>query len=287
MTTAAETIGRGGRVPIGKRVAALVLVGVILTALGACASPRDEGGPDPGLRGQWQLQSATDRFGAVPLANQLITLTIRGDNSTTGRSTCGGYTAHVFGDRSQLWIVARAPVAQACQSDVQQAIAFRYLDALNNVRTSTVSGGVMHLLASGIDLQYHRALAVPLGLVVGHTWKLSTVLPDNYYPPAVVPVPTPAKGASIRFAADGRLSGQTECNTFSGDYVQDAGELVVSNLRKTVRYLTSARLPCGGDAHTTDVELLTVLTSGFTFLSEAGALKLSSPRAELTMWFEE
>ena len=263
---------------IAKRLLASVGAGAVLLLLAACASPRDEGGPDPGLRGQWELQSATDTGGAIPLANQLITLTIAGDNSTAGRSTCSDYTAHVYGNVTTLWVTATLPAVQNCGTQIQQAIEYRYISDLNQVRTSTLTDGTMHLLAPGIDLQFHRALTVPLSLVVGKTWNLATVAPDSYYATAN-PIPDPETGASIRFSPDGTLTGRTICNIFTGRYVQDAGEIVVKNL-------TQKNTGCSGaGAPAAQTHLLLVLNSGFTFLSGTSDLKISSPRAELSLGF--
>ena len=263
---------------MAKRLVASVGVGALLLLLTACASPKDEGGPDPGLRGQWELQSATDEGGTIPLANQLITLTIDGDNSTAGRSTCSDYTAHVYGSVSTLWITATLPAVQNCGTQIQQAIEWRYINDLNQVRTSTLTGGVLHLLAPGIDLQFHRALTIPLQLVVGKTWNLATVAPDSYYATSN-PIPDPETGASIRFSADGTLTGKTACNTFTARYEQNAGEIVVKNL-------TQRNTGCSGaEAPVAQTHLLLVLNSGFTFLSGVSDLKISSPRAELSLGF--
>ena len=261
-----------------KRLVASVGAGALLLLLAACAAPKDEGGPDPGLRGQWELQNATDDGGTIPLANQLITLTIDGDNSTAGRSTCSDYTAHVYGSVSTLWITATLPAVQNCGTQIQQAIEYRYINDLNQVRTSTLTGGVLHLLAPGIDLQFHRALTVPLELVVGKTWKLATVAPDSYYA-TTNPIPDRETGASIRFSSNGTLTGETECNTFTAQYVQNAGEIVVKNL-------TQRNTGCSGaGAPPAQTHLLLVLNSGFTFLSGVNDLKISSPRAELSLGF--
>ena len=263
---------------MAKRLVASVGAGALLLLLAACASPKDEGGPDPGLRGQWELQSATDEGGTIPLANQLITLTIDGDNSTAGRSTCSDYTAHVYGNVSTLWITATLPAVQNCGTQIQQAIEYRYINDLNQVRTSTLTGGVLHLLAPGIDLQYHRALTVPLELVVGKTWKLATVAPDSYYA-TTNPIPNAETGASIRFAANGTLTGKTSCNTFTARYEQNAGEIIVKNLEQK-------NTGCSGaGASVAQTHLLLVLKSGFTFLSGVSDLKISSPRAELSLGF--
>jgi heat shock protein HslJ len=261
-----------------KRLVASVSVGAILLLLAACASPRDEGGPDPGLRGQWELQSATDQSGTIPLANQLISLTIDGDNSTAGRSTCSDYTAHVYGNVSTLWVTASLPTAQNCGTEIQQAIEYRYITDLNQVRTSTLTGGVLHLLAPGIDLQFHRALTVPLELVVGKTWNLATVAPDSYYA-TTNPIPEQETGASIRFSPDGTLTGKTSCNTFTARYKQNAGEIVVNKLSQRSNGCS------GAEASAAQTHLLLVLTSGFTFLSGVSDLKISSPRAELSLGF--
>jgi heat shock protein HslJ len=272
---------QGGRfVHRAKRLAAIVGAGAVLLLLTSCAGPHDEGGPDPGLRGQWQLQSATDEGGPIPLANQLIALTIDGDNSTTGRSTCSDYTAHVYGTVSTLWVTATLPRIQNCGIQIQQDIEFRYINDLNQVRTSTLAGGVLHLLAPGIDLQFHRALAIPLNLVVNKTWRLATVAPDSYYATATAnPVPDPETGASIRFSSNGRLTGKTSCNTFTARYSQNAGEIVVHDLAQK-------NTGCSGaGASAAQTHVLLVLSSGFTFLSGVSDLKLSSPRAELSLGF--
>ena len=70
-----------------KRLVSIVGAAAIVLLLASCAAPKDQGGPDPGIRGQWELLSAKDAGGTIPLANQLISLTIDGDNSTSGRST--------------------------------------------------------------------------------------------------------------------------------------------------------------------------------------------------------
>jgi hypothetical protein len=270
-----------------KRLVATIGAGaVVLLLLTSCATARDDrGGPDPGLRGEWELQSATDAGGVIPLANQLISLTIAGDNTTAGRSTCSDYKAHVYGSVSSLWVIATLPAVENCGIQAQLDIERRYIADLNRVRTSTVAGGVLNLRAPGIDLQYQRALAVPLNLVVGHTWNLATVAPDSYYATAN-PTRVPETGATIRFSPKGYLSGQTACTSFSADYVENAGEIVIHNLQKKSRLmLNDGSEGCIGDSQSADTHLFDVLTSGFTFLSGLGGLTISSPRAELTLGF--
>jgi heat shock protein HslJ len=251
---------------------------VLVLAVSGCVNPPDEGGPDPALRGQWELQDATDAQGTIPLANQLITLTIDGDNSTTGRSTCSDYRAHVYGSRATLWVTATLPKAEHCGIQAQQDIEHRYIEDLNQIRTSTLEGGVLNLLAPGIDLRYQRALAVPLTLVLGHTWRLNSVKADSYYA-TENPLPVVERGASLRFSKSGILSGSTGCRRFTAKFSENAGEIVVRKIS------SHPKVGCDSDQQAIDTYVMSVVRGGFTFISGLGELGISSPRAEITLSF--
>jgi heat shock protein HslJ len=259
----------------------IICAALAVLMLAGCASPEDKGGPDPQLRGQWELQKATDNAGIIPLANQLISLTIDGDTTTTGRSTCGNYRAHVYGDVTSLWITATLPPVEKCDIQVQQVIEHRYIADLNKVRTSMLAGGILDLLApGGVDLQYQRALTAPLTLVVDRSWKLASIGEDSYYSTSN-PAAFPEAGASLKFSRSGMLSGRTGCRTFTARYAENAGEVVGSGLR-TTRFWH-----CDNEAQTVDRDVLDVLESGFTFLSSNGGLQLTSPGAEVRLGFTD
>jgi heat shock protein HslJ len=258
-------------------VGAGAIVAIVL-AVSGCANTPDEGGPDPALRGQWELQSGTDAQGDIPLANQLITLTINGDNSNTGRSTCSNYSAQVFGSRTALWITATLPKAEHCGIQAQQDLEHRYIDDLDQIRTSTINGGVLDLLAPGIDLRYQRALAIPLNLVVGHTWQLQSVKADSYYA-TENPLPVIEHGATLKFSKSGTLTGTTGCRRFSTTYIENAGEIVIGKL------VSHKHGTCDSDEQAIDTYVMSVVTSGFTFISGLGEFGVSSPRAEITLAF--
>jgi heat shock protein HslJ len=261
-----------------KKLAAAACAAACVLLLTSCAAPVDEGGPDPGLRGQWELQSATDTAGSIPLANQLISLTIDGDTTTAGRSTCSNYRARVYGNVTSLWVTASLPRAENCGIQAQQDIEHRYIDDLNQVRTSSLSGGVLDLMAPGIDLRFVRALAVPTTLVVERTWHLTTVRPDSYYGNSNSAYYS-IGGATLRLGADGTMTGTTGCHSFTANYSQNAGEIVADHL---VEHPSG---DCESMSPTADAVLLQVVRAGFTFFSESGALSISSPRAQLTLDF--
>jgi heat shock protein HslJ len=249
-------------------------------ALASCTPTGDHGGPDPQLRGQWELQSAKDATGTIPLKNQLITLTINGDDTTTGRSTCSDYRAKVFGSVGPLWITATLPKVQDCGTQAQQNIEERYINVLNQVRFASITGGLLDLTAPHLSLHFQRALAIPMTLVTDRNWLLTYVAPDSYYNFGLSREPPfPVSGATLRFDKDGTMSGTTWCTTFTANYVQNAGEIVLSKLRKQP---TSG---CTQDQEGVDSYVMRVMAAGFTFLSGDGQLQLSSPRAELELGF--
>lgn len=269
----------GGLVHSAKRLVAVVGAGAVLLLLASCAAPRSDGGPDPTLRGQWQLLNGSDSFGSIALANQLISLSINGDNTTSGRSTCSDYTAHVYGTVSDLWVTTEIPHPGVCAVRAQKSIEQRYFTDLNQVRTSTITGGVLHLLGPDIDLQFHRSLAVPLGnLVLDHAWKLASVSPDPLIAGPRV-LPHTETGANLQLSEKGFMIGETRCNLFTATYSQNAGEVVLSRL------IQHSKPGCDLASQKTDERVMAVLTSGFTFFSSVGELTLTSPRAGLTLTF--
>lgn len=277
-----QTIKEDGSVRSTARLGAVAAtVAVLALVLGGCASASragDIGGPDPGMRGQWELMSATDPGGSITLANQRISLTIAGEDTTGGRSTCSNYGAHVYGTLSNLWITATLPRAEHCGIQAQQDIEQRYINDLNQVRSSTVTGGVLDLIGPGIDLRYQLALNIPLDLVTGQTWKLATVSADSYYA-TTNPTPVPQTGATLYFNKDGKLTGSTGCRRFTANFLENAGEIVINHF--------SYRLQgkCTENEVAADTYVVSVLEAGFTFFSGAQLLDVSSPRAEIDLGF--
>jgi heat shock protein HslJ len=249
-------------------------------ALASCSSTSDHGGPDPQLRGQWELESAKDATGIIPLRNQLITLTIGDDDKTTGRSACSDYRAKVFGSVGALWVTATLPKVQDCGTQAQQDIEERYINVLNQVRFASITGGVLDLTAPHLSLRFQRALAIPMTLVTDRNWLLTFVAPDSYYTSELSnPSPFPVSGATLRFNKNGTMSGTTWCTTFTARYLQNAGEIVVSKLH------TRPTSGCDQDQQGVDTYVMRVIDAGFTFQSANGQLQLSSPRAELILGF--
>jgi heat shock protein HslJ len=265
-------------------LAACGLAVVTALFLGGCASHADGGGPDPQLRGQWQLTSARDFGGRLDLANQHITLTIDGDTSTSGRSACSNYRAQLFGTIHALWVRTELPKRIDCGSQVQQTIEERYMAALANVRSASVDGGVLVLTAPDVNLRYAKALARPVVLLVGHSWTLSSMA-SVYFFDAGIQGDDPASkfllNATLRFGAHGEIRGQTGCLNFFGHVTQDAGEMLVDKLVK------STPVPCSSMDGAVSDNFFRVLESAFTFHAGGDSLTLVSSRVGIVLDFAQ
>src|ERR1700743_1342066 len=179
---------------------------------------------------------------------------------------------------ANLWVTATLPRAEHCGIQAQEDIEQRYINDLNQVKTATVVGGVMDLLAPGIDLRFQRALVVPLGLIVDRTWKLATVSADSYYATGN-PTPIAQTGASLYLSKNGKLVGSTGCRSFTANYVENAGEIVVDKLDFKVKGR------CTANDVASDTYVVSVIETGFTFISGAVQRHVSSPRAEIGLGF--
>lgn len=268
---------------LASATAAVVAFALVLTG---CATQQTTGGPEPDLRGQWQLISATDSGGSFQLENQLISLTIAGENSTSGRSTCSNYQAHVLGTMANLWITPIVPRAEHCGIQAQEDLEHRYFSDLAQVRYSTVTGGVLDLMSPGIDLRFQRALNLSMELVVDRTWYLEIAEEYSYYSNNLaVPIYFGRDSTSgeirldtiVSFSRNGDVRGQTGCRTFTAHYTQNAGEVVLTDFKYTPHG------NCTSEQVSEDTYLITTLQAGFTFISEEGQLVLRSPRAELQL----
>jgi len=260
---------------------ALAATGVLALALTSCSSPADHGGADPRIQGQWQLTEATDAGGRIDLLSQAITLTIRGDTTTTGRSSCSDYKARFLGMAESLWVTATLPRTIDCGSAPQQGLETRYITALNYVRAASVTGGVLDLTAPGIDLHYVRALYHPMTRLIGHDWALSSVgflglegtAGETEYG---------LGGLELRLDKDGTLEADSACTTVKAHYYQDAGQIVAD--RVSVHTIDT----CTDVNSAADNYIVRLIDSSFSFSTlQSGQLTLTSPRAGAELVFTD
>jgi heat shock protein HslJ len=264
-----------------RRQRLIAVVGAVLVALSlaSCVSSGDsgdQGAPDPQLRGQWLLADAKDEGGPINLLSQYLTLTIDRDTTTGGRSSCSSYTASVFGTPDSLWVQATLPRQTDCGTAAQQALEFRYIADLDKIRAATVQGDDLHLTADGIDLHFVQVTPTPLKLIVNRLWYSATLRPLSLNT-SDTPVSYVEPGASFRFGDDGTLTAVTGCGVIAAHYVENAGEIISTDIT------VDTRTACGGYDDALDDYLVRLIDSGFTFAATPRELTLTSKRALLQL----
>ncbi len=160
----------------------------------------------------------------------------------------------------------------------QQVLEQRYITALGYVKTATVDGGDLDLLAPGIDLHYVRALLIPMTFVTGRTWRLTT-LASVGFEVGEVSEPFAEQGATLRFNTNGTLKATTGCSTVTAHYIQNAGQIVADHV--VVHEVTH----CNDYNQTVDDVIVRIVNASFSFSAAKGQLDLTCPRAGIQLSF--
>ncbi|MDQ1550700.1 MAG: hypothetical protein QOD50_122 [Actinomycetota bacterium] len=260
---------------VGPLTCALVLS---VSVAGCTAAPATAGAPDPGLRGQWVLESGHDGYGVMDLLGQDITLTVTGSTISTGRGSCSNYTATIYGSERSLWVTPAAPRSFGCATAEQTVLQLQYLADLKAVQHSAVTAAGLQLSGPDVVLQFTRATPLSLTQLVDKTWQLKTGSNLSLHGPSKFAAET---GGYIRFESKTSLSGVTKCVYFTADYRQVANELVASNV------LAIDSIGCDRSTDQAAKDFTRVFDGGFRFSLDRTSLALTSSRAGLQLGFNE
>jgi hypothetical protein len=251
---------------------------VPVTVSGCSTEKPTAGAPDPGLRGAWVLIGGHDGYGAMNLLHQDITLTVSGSTRATGRGSCSNYTATIYGTEKSLWVTASTPPNFSCASADQSVLQLEYLTDLAGVQHSFATADGLELAGPRVDLRFARATHLSLTQLVDTTWELRTGDTINLHGPFTS---STESGGYIRFESKTSLSVVTKCVSFTGNYRQDADDLVTSHV------LAIDTVGCDRSTDPAASDFARVLNGGFRFSVAGYSLNLTSSRAGLTLGFNE
>jgi heat shock protein HslJ len=261
-----------------KRLVAVVVATICVLVLSACSSPgTNTGGGDPALRGAWELTSARDAQGTLPLLHQNISLTVAASGKAIGRASCTDYTALVFGWRNSLWVSPTVPQPTFC-TFAQLRVDRDYFAALRATRQFTVRGTTLKLTGDGVALTYKAAVNPSLADLVDQQWRLTTVRILGFEP--TLESAFDQSGGVVIFGSSGLLTAQTMCAIYVADYTQSAGVVVAKKFASTPTAL------CTEFPQQPDADLQNLIRGGFTFAVKNGMLTLTSQRAGIALGFE-
>ncbi len=165
----------------------------------------------------------------------------------------------------------RMSTQMACP-EPQEQLAAAFNRALDQVRGYRIEAGALRLLdAGGATL---ATLAPQPTMLAGTAWRVTAV---NNGKQAVVGVIAGTQ-PTLEFLADGRLSGNTGCNSFSATYAADGKKLGIGRVATT-------RMACAGPegAMAQEAQFLAALESVTTARREADQLELRTATGALAL----
>jgi heat shock protein HslJ len=237
----------------------LVAISVAALALlaGACGSSGSSSGSSgttatttgtgDGIDGPWTLTSYLTGTAQTPAAPVPATIVLRAGGTFTGTTGCNNVAGTWTGGADGAFTVALGPsTLMACADPAGQAQEQALTSGLPKVTDSVLSGTTLTMSdAAGAALfTWTRG---PEGIVGSYT-----VTGVNNGNQAVVSSAATSK-ATIQFGADGTVSGNTGCNSFSGSYTVDGTSLQIdSNVAATM-------MACETDAQQLEQQFLTAL----------------------------
>lgn len=204
--------------------ATLLFVIPLLVAC-AMATPSATAPPEPfDATGDWVLESGVVNGADMPiLADFPITLSVDGAQ-VGGTAACNGYGGRLelvngylhVGELSQETALCGDPNGEVMRSESA------FMQALGRISAGHGEADRMTLSGPTAELHFRRLPPLPIADIVGRDWLLEAVIDGDVVSPAI------GEPATLRLEAGGTFRGSTGCRTFTGTWLEAAGQLVAT-----------------------------------------------------------
>ena len=186
-----------------------------------------------GLLGtSWEVISYNNGKQAVVslLSGSKISLNFGTDGRVSGNSGCNTYNGGFEASGTALKVGPLASTQMACAApEGVMEQEQQYLAALQDAATYEIAGDTLTIRDASGAMQVVAKASTPAGLP-GSSWK---VMNYNNGKQAVVGLLTGSE-ISLNFGTDGRLSGNSGCNTYNGGFEASGNALKVGQLVSTM-----------------------------------------------------
>jgi len=196
----------------------ITVLAVVMIAVSACL------GSDfaDSVEGPWQLTSGTvDREEIPIIASHPITITFDGDR-VSGTASCNGYGGTFDLDGSSIGIANLAMTEMACFPEETMEAEQMYAGALTLVDNVSVDGDLT-LTGPGIELVFAALAPVPEAGLTNTVWVLDGLITGET-------VTSVSGRSTVEFFTDGSVLGDTGCRPFSGQYVVNGAEVLLTEM---------------------------------------------------------
>ena len=255
------------------RSSILALTVAVLALAGCAANPGatpGNGAPSAGtdIRGEWTFDGGTQNGKPITIDDFPVTM-VFSDGNARVRTGCFSFDQPMTADLDVVTASYVSPPQASCMAlspDAQGAIS-----ALGGVSDAERNGDLLTLLGDELALEFHLVPAATSADVVGD-WTLGSVmLGDAGLAPQ-------GEGPSLRFSADGTVTGSTGCAEFSGTYDLVSGLNVVGDLDYVEGMCTAEEVQT-----MIDTNIREVLDHGFLVHTNDGSLSLVSSTSDTTL----
>jgi heat shock protein HslJ len=251
-----------------KKIVVFLSICVGMMILAACASSASD------LTGKvWAL---TELKGAPLPTGVGISAQFSSDGKVSGSAGCNRYSGTYTVSGNSITISSPLATTMMMCDDAVMAQESAYLSALGEAKTYTVKGDQLTLAGSDkTNLAVYKVESQDLS---GTSWEVTSY---NNGQQAVTGV---LAGTTLTadFASDGTLSGNSGCNTFSGEYKVNGDQITIGPLASTM-------MACSDPAGVMDQETqyLAALQSAATYQIEGNVLQLRTKDDALAAIFNK
>jgi heat shock protein HslJ len=242
-----------------------------LFTLAACASPASQqGGEDKLTVSAWNLSLLMDQP-LVPGSN--ITALFTSGGKVGGSSGCNQYSGTYIVSGNKLQISSPlASTMMACAQDLMDQEG-AYLNALGEVKTYKITGDTLTLSdADNKSLLVYKAQSQDLS---GTSWQ---VIAYNNGKQAVTSV-LASTTLTAEFGKDGKLSGNSGCNTYTGAFTITGDQIKIGPLATT-------RMACPQEIMDQETLYLAALQTAATYRIEGTGMELRTKDGALAADFQ-
>lgn len=215
------------------RLLVIALAALVLTACGSPAGvggPSVDGGPETSSpAGAWVLVDADPAID-VP-ADARITLEVSADGDhwqAGGTSACNSYGGQVTIEGTAWRGSGYGSTAMGCD-EPRMTAEQAYLDALHAITTwDRPTEDSLVLTGPGVELRFTLLPPLPTADLVDTTWVLTGLMSGTGEDGTVSSTAPDADEATLQLRADGTMDASTGCRTFSGDWVEQGDEVLLT-----------------------------------------------------------
>jgi heat shock protein HslJ len=210
---------------------------------------------------------------SVALGTEL-TANFGADGMLTGSAGCNNYTAGYQADGNKISIAPAATTGKACEQAVMEQEA-QYLAALATAATYRIDGNKLELrtAAGALAATFQKAAAGSEALP-GSSWIVTGF---NNGKQAVVSTMA-GTDLTANFGADGSLTGNSGCNTYSAAYTVDGDKISIGPTATT-------QMACEQAVMDQEQQYLAALSTAATYRIDGSKLELRAADGALAATF--